>query len=265
MFKRIVVFVGIGLVVAMAGCKQPVDLFDFPPYQRDKKSLVVLLTAVWNEYSGETGQPNFVAAARDTFGAAVVPIAAHAATTGDPNYSLAASQFYSLYEAEGFPELGLNTTGFGFRLEDWILATRAAAFDTTGGIAGPAKPKLVMAISKKVNGTDLQMKIRVRFEEAMSEAALNLALYITENDVVGYQAGALQLEITHQYILRGSATPGAWGVLLGNGTYQRGQIIEYETSFPINNFMNANNLIVNGVVYRMENQQPVEVLNANFR
>lgn len=263
--RQRLIYIGILAVLFLTTCKPQVDLFDFPPYQRDKKALVVLMTAVWNEYSGETGQPNFVVAVRDTFGTAVVPIAAHSATTGDPNYSLAASQFYSLYEAEGFPELGLNTTGFGFRLEDWILATRATAFDTIGGIAGPAKPKVVMAISKKVEGSDLKMKIRVRFEEAMPTTALNLALYVTENDVLGYQAGSQLPQIAHQHVLRGAATPGAWGAVLGSGPYSKGQVIEYENSFAINNFMNANNLIVNGVVYRMENQQPLEVLNANFR
>lgn len=246
-------------------CKPQIDLFDFPPYQRDKKALVVLLTAVWNEYSGEAGQPNFVSAARDSFGSAAVPIAAHAATTGDPNYSLAASQFYSLYQAESFPELGLNTSGFAFRLDDWLLATRAAAFETVGGVRGPARPILVMAISKKVEGNDLRMKIRIRFEQALTNSSLNLALYVTENNVVGFQEGAAQAEIVHQYVLRGAATPGAWGINLAGGPYERGQVIEYEGRFPINEFMNPDNLVVNGVVYRMENQQPAEVLNANFR
>jgi hypothetical protein len=227
--------------------------------------MVVLLTATWNEYSGETGQPNFVAAVADTFGTSVVPIVAHSATTGDPNYSLAASQFYSLYEAEGFPELGLNTTGFGFRLEDWILATRAAAFDTVGGIAGPAKPKLVMAISKKAEGNSFRMKARIRFEEEMAGDTLHLAIYVTENNVLGFQEGAPQREILHMHVLRGAATPGAWGIFMGGGSFKKGQVLEYEFAFPITAFMNANNLIVNGVVYRMENKQPVEVLNANFR
>lgn len=265
MIKRIVAFVGIGLVVAIAGCKQPVDLFDFPPYQRDKKSLVVLLTAVWNEYSGETGQPNFVGAVADSFGTTVVPIVAHAATSGDPNYSLAASQFYSLYLGESFPELGLNTEGFAFRLDDWILATKAAAFETVGGVSGPAKPKLVMAISKKVEGSDFRMKVRVRFEEDVEGDTMHLALYVTESNVIGFQEGAPQREIAHMHVLRGAATPGAWGVFLGGTSYKRGQVLEYEYAFPINVFMNASNLTANGVVYRMENQQPAEVLNANFR
>lgn len=257
------------LLMAVVGllqcCKQPVDLFDFPPYQRDKKSLVVLLTAVWNEYSGETGQPNFVAAVRDSFGTTVVPIAAHAATTGDPNYSLAASQFFSLYDAESFPELGLNTTGFAFRLEDWMQATRASALETSGGVTGPPKPKLVMAISKKVERSNFRMKVRVRFEEEVAGDTLHLAVYVTENNVIGFQEGAPQREIAHMHVLRGAATPGAWGIFMGSGTFKKGQVLEFEYAFPINAFMNASNLTANGVVYRMENQQPAEVMNANFR
>jgi len=263
--NRKIFCIGIFVLLLINSCKPTVDLFDFPPYQRDKKALVVLLTAVWSEYAGEAGQPNFVVAVRDTFPNAVVPIVAHAATTGDPHYSLAASQFFSLYEAESFPELGLNTTGFAFRLEDWMFATRAAALETVGGVTGPAKPKLVMAISKKVDGNDLRMKVRIRFEEDLASGDLNLALYVTENNVFGYQEGTPQREILHQYVLRGAATPGAWGIKLVSSPYKKGQIMEYEDRFPINALMNPNNLVVNGVVYRMENQQPAEVMNANFR
>lgn len=252
------------MVLSLLGCKPQVDLFDFPPYQNDKKNLVVLISAAWNEYSGESGQPNFVAAARDSFGTTVVPIVAHAATAGDPFYALAASQFYSLYESEGFPELGLNVSSYDFRLDDWRLATRAAAIQTIGGVSGAVPPKLVLAISKKTDGNELSMKVRIRFEEAMENVSLNLALYVTENNVFAYQAGSQQGEIMHQYVLRGAATPGAWGVSLGAGNFQKGQVVEFQESFPINNFMNKNNLVVNGVVYKMENQQPVEVLNANF-
>ncbi len=265
MSKKGFVLVGLLAVMLLQNCKEPVDLFDFPPYQRDKKSLVVLLTAVWNEYAGETGQPNFVAAVRDSFGVTVVPVVAHAATTGDPHYSLAASQFFDLYQAESFPELGLNTTGFAFRLEDWMLATRAAAQETVGGVTGPAKPKLVMAISKKVERSNFRMKVRVRFEEEMSEDTLHLAVYVTENNVIGFQEGATQREIAHMHVLRGAATPGAWGVFMGDGSFKKGQVLEYEYAFPINAFMNASNLTAVGVVYRMENQQPAEVINANFR
>ncbi|MDP2189369.1 MAG: Omp28-related outer membrane protein [Sphingobacteriaceae bacterium] len=265
MRKKAIFFLLVLALGFVQSCKPPVDLFDFPPYQRDKKSLVVLLTAVWNDYAGETGQPNFVGAVADSFGTTVVPIVAHAATTGDPYYSLAASQFYSLYNAESYPELGLNTQGFAFRLNDWILATKAAAIEIVGGVSGPAKPKLVMALSKKVEGSNFRMKARIRFEEEMVGDTLHLAIYVTENNVIGFQEGAPQREISHMHVLRGAATPGAWGIFMGGGSFKKGQVLEYEFAFPINAFMNANNLTANGVVYRMVNQQPAEVMNANFR
>ncbi|MFN3530624.1 MAG: hypothetical protein ACK417_11940 [Bacteroidia bacterium] len=248
----------------LLGCKDKIDLFDFPPYQTDRKPLVVLLSAVWSEYAGESGLPVFWGAVSDSFGAPVVPLVAHASTVGDPFYSLAASQFFSLYEAELFPALGLNATGFQYRVEDWLLATRESLIDLSSGQPLPARPPLVLAIAKRVVDRDLQIKVRMRMEDDFVNVPMHLAVYVTEDEVAMGQEGQ-PTTINHRYVLRGAATPGAWGIPLGSGNFSKGQVLEYEMSFPINPFMNANQLFVNAVVYRMENEQPVEVMNANFR
>lgn len=254
----------VALVAATVSCEDEVVPDVFPPFQTDKKPLVMLVSAVWSEYAGESGIPFFHQVVQDSFDFEVVPIVAHPSTVGDPFYSLAASQFYSLYEVEGFPELGLDVTGFGYRTGDWLPAVRATQFDTTGGIPRPVQPQAVMSIIKRVEGRDLKIKVRVRIERALTNKQLNLGVYVTENEVKAYQEG-ISLSFNHLYVLRGAATPGAWGTNLGTGSFAAKQLLDYEGSFPINNFMNANNLVVNAVLFEMQNNQPVAVLNAHSR
>lgn len=253
----------LGAMLLGSGCKKPIDLYDYPAYQLDHKNLVVLLTASWSEYAGEAGQPNFVRICNESLLDEVVPLVAHASPNGDPLYSLAASQFYELYQAENFPELGLNTIPFQFRLEDWELASRAAAFEMVDGVNRPVQPKAMIAVSKKVVGKELFFKVRVRVEQALSNVPLNLAVYITENDIYGHQSGSPNLYINHQHVLRGAGTPGAWGVQLGAQDHAAGRVYEYEGRFPITQFMNSAKLFVNPVVFQMEDGTPVGVLNAN--
>lgn len=256
-------FLGL-LFLALMACKEEVVPEEFPPYQTDKKPLVMLLSAVWSEYAGESGIPYFYSAVADSFDFEVVPMVAHPSTIGDPFYSLAASQFFNLYQAENYPELGLNATGFNYRTTDWLPAVRASQFDTTGGIPTKAVPAAVMSIIKRVEGRDLKIKVRVRIEKPLIGKQLNLGVYVTENRVAAYQEG-IGTTFDHLYVLRGAATPGAWGVTLGNGNFTVGQVLEYEGSFPINPFMNANNLIVNAVLYDLQNNVPADVINAHLR
>jgi hypothetical protein len=253
----------LGAALMESACKKPIDLYDYPAYQLDHKNLVVLLTASWSEYAGEAGQPNFVRICNENLLDDVVPLVAHASPNGDPLYSLAASQFYELYQAENFPELGLNTTPFQFRLEEWELATRAAAFEQVGGVSRPVVPKVMIAVSKKVVGKELYFKVRVRVEEDLSNTPLNLAVYVTENDISAYQAGNANLYINHQHVLRGAGTPGAWGIRLGENDHAAKRVYEYEGRFPITQFMNSAKLFVNPVVFEMEGGSPIGVLNAN--
>lgn len=252
------------LFTVLAACTEEVIPEEYPPYQTDKKPLVMLLSAVWSEYAGESGIPYFYSAVTDSFDFEVVPIVAHPSTIGDPLYALAASQFFALYGAENYPELGLNATGFNYRTLDWLPAVRATKFDTTGGIPTIARPAAVMSIIKRVEGRDLKIKVRVRIEKALANKQLHLGVYVTENKVAAYQEG-IGTTFSHMYVLRGAATPGAWGVNLGSGSFAVGQVLEYEGSFPINPFMNANNLIVNAVVYDVQNNLPVDVINAHYR
>lgn len=252
------------LVFALMGCKEKEVPEVFPPYQTDKKPLVMLLSAVWSEYAGESGIPFFYSVVNDSLDFDVVPIVAHPSTIGDPFYSLAASQFFYLYQVENYPELGLNVTGFNYRTTDWLPALRASKFDTTGGTPVVATPRAVMSIIKRIDGRDVKIRVRVRIEKAMTNKQLNLGVYVTESRVAAYQEG-IGTTFDHRNVLRGAATPGAWGVNLGSGSFAVGQVLEYEGSFPINPFMNANNLIVNAILYEMQNDQPVDVINAHLR
>lgn len=258
------VFLLLVLLAGLSACQDEVIPEEYPPYQTDKKPLLVLLSAVWSEYAGVSGIPYFYSAVSDSFDFDVVPIVAHASTIGDPFYSLAASQFFGLYQAENFPELGLNAKGYGYRTVDWLPEVRASKFDTTGGTPALATPAAVMSIIKRIEGRDVKIKVRVRIEKALTNKQLNLGVYVTENRVVAYQEG-IGVTFDHFYVLRGAATPGAWGVNLGSGSFAVGQVLEYEGSFPINPFMNANNLIVNAVLFDMQNNEPQDVLNAHYR
>ena len=256
--------VGLFLFASLTACKDEVIPEEFPPFQTDKKPLLVMLSAVWSEYAGESGIPFFYGAVTDSFDFEVVPMVAHSSTIGDPFYALAASQFFNLYGAENYPELGLNATGFNYRTVDWLPAVRASKFDTTGGTPTEARPAAVMSIFKRIEGRDVKIKVRVRIEKAMANKQLNLGVYVTENKVAAYQEG-IGSTFNHMYVLRGAATPGAWGVNLGNGSFAVGQVLTYEGSFPINPFMNANNVFVNAVLFDMQNNQPVDVVNAHSR
>ena len=252
------------LFVSLTACKDPIDLFDFPPYQTDKKVLLVNLTAVWSEYAGESGIPLFTATVQDSFPGRVVPITAHASTIADPFYTLPASQFYDLYDAELYPSLGLNAEGFQFRTEEWQLAIQSSLQTLVGGNLVDVAPLAVLAISKRIVDDFLQVKCRVKFLTAMQDVDLNLGLYITENNVIGPQEG-LSLSWQHQYVLRGAATSGAWGLTLPGRNFSVNQVVELEGSFPINPSMNGNNLFANAVLFEMENGVPKDVINCNLR
>ena len=256
--------VGLFLFASLTACKDEVIPEEFPPFQTDKKPLLVMLSAVWSEYAGESGIPFFYSAVADSFDFDVVPLVAHPSNIGDPFYSLAASQFFGLYRAETYPALGLNVTGFDYLTLDWLPAVRASKFDTTGGQPTEATPAAVMSIIKRIEGRDVKIKVRVRIEKPMTNKQLNLGVYVTENRVAAYQEG-IGVTFDHMFVLRGAATPGAWGVNVGNGSFSVGQVLEYEGSFPINPFMNANNLIVNAVLFDMQNNEPQDVINAHYR
>lgn len=235
-----------------------------PPYQTDKKAFLVNLTAVWSEYAGEAGIPFFNTTVQDSFPGKVVPITAHASTVADPFYSLPASQFYNLYNAALYPSLGLNAEGFQFRAEEWQLAIRSSLQTVVAGNLVDVTPDAVLAISKRVTDGILEVKCRVKFLVALQDVDLNLGLYVTENNVMGPQQG-LGLSWQHQYVLRGAATPGAWGMALAGRNFAVDQVVEVEGSFPINPSMNGSNLFANAVLFEMANSVPKIVINCNVR
>lgn len=251
-------------VLLLTACKEPVDLFDFPPYQTDKKVFLVNLTAVWSEYAGEAGIPLFYATVQDSFPNRVVALSAHSSTVADPFYSLPASQFYGLYEAALYPSLGLNAEGFQFRSEEWQQAIRASLQTLVGGNLVDIQPDAVLAVSKRVVEERLEIKCRVKFLVPLQDVDLNLAIYVTENNVIGPQEG-LQMSFQHQYVLRGAATAGAWGLPLAGRNFAVDQVVELEGSFPINPSMNGNNLFANAVLFEMEDGLPHSVINCNLR
>jgi len=250
-------------IVLLVGCKrEKIALFDYPPYQTDKKALGVFLTATWSERSGDTGMPTFYATI-DSFGSRVIPIAAHAATVGDAFYSLAASQFYSLYDAEELPSLGVNATGFPLSaIDDFQLELIRQTTELSGNDIVPAQPTAVLACAKQINGRTFEAKAKVRIEKPITNATLQLAIYITENQVLGYQEG-VGAAIFHQYVLRGAATAGPWGVLWKTGNFAVGETFEQLINFQITEEMDSNQLTAVAVLYRMENGYPVEILNCN--
>lgn len=245
------------------GCqREKIALFDYPPYQTDKKALGVFLTATWSERSGDTGMPSFYAMV-DSFGNRMIPIAAHAATVGDAFYSLAASQFYSLYETEQLPSLGVNAMGFPLaEIDDFQAEIIRQTTELSGNELVPAQPSAVLSCAKQIKGRTFQAKARARIEKPVTNATLQLAIYITENQVLGYQEG-IGASIFHQYVLRGAATAGPWGVLWKSGNFAVGETFEQEISYQVTEDMDSNQLNVIAVLYRMEDGYPVEVLNCN--
>jgi hypothetical protein len=250
-------------VLLLLGCnREKIALFDYPPFQTDKKALGVFLTATWSERSGETGMPTFYTMV-DTFGSRMIPISAHAATVGDPFYSLAASQFYSLYNTEELPSLGGNALGFPLaQIDNFQAHINQQTTQLSGNDLVPAQPAVVLACAKKINGRNFQAKAKVRIEKPLTNVTLHLAIYMTENQVLGYQEG-IGAAIFHQYVLRGSATAGPWGVLWKTGNFAVGETFEQLISYQIAEDMDSNQLNAVAVVYRMENGYPVEVLNCN--
>ncbi len=242
--------------------REKVTLFDYPPYQTDKKALGVFLTATWSERSGDTGMPSFYAMV-DSFGNRMIPMAAHAATVGDAFYSLAASQFYSMYNAEELPSLGVNAVGFPLaQIDDFQEEVIRQTTELAGSDLVPAQPSAVLACAKQIKGRTFQAKARVRIEKVVTNATLQLAIYITENQVLGYQEG-IGASIFHQYVLRGAATAGPWGVLWKSGNFAVGETFEQEVTYQVTEDMDSNQLNVIAVLYRMEDGYPVEVLNCN--
>ncbi len=253
------------LAIGLSACKpDKVDLFNFPPYQHDKKALAVFLTATWSERSGETGMSTFYSFAEDTLPGQVIPMAAHAATVGDPFYSLTASQFFSLYEGELFPSLGLNAQGFPFsNYELFVQAAKDAVLDTINEEVVPAAPSAVLAVAKRVEGRVLRAKAKALITRPIVGATLHMAIYVTENNVLGYQEGK-GANIYHQYVLRGAATAGPWGELWHTGDFAVDATFEREVTFPITESMDSNQLNVVVVLYRMVDGYPVEVVNCNI-
>jgi len=250
-------------VVLLGGCKrEKIALFDYPPYQTDKKALGVFLTATWSERSGETGMPAFYAMT-DSFGSRMIPISAHSATVGDAFYSLAASQFYSLYNAEEVPSLGVNAVGFPLAdIDNFQSEILQQTTELSGNDIVPAQPRVVLACAKQINGRTFQAKARMKIEKPITNATLHLAIYITENQVLGYQEG-VGAAIFHQYVLRGAATAGPWGVLWKTGDFAVGETFEQLINFQITEEMDSNQLNAVAVVFRMEDGYPVEILNCN--
>lgn len=259
--RNIRLLYGLMLVFLLLACKrEQIDLFNYPPYQTDRKVLGVMITATWNERSGELGLPLFYDQV-NRHSDVMIPLVAHAATVGDPFYSLAASQFYSLYETEIFPGLGLNATGFP--LEEIDLFEQALfnqAFTIVNGDTLPASPAVVLAAAKRVEDNRLKAKVRARVRQNINNAQLNMAVYVSENRVLGFQAGT-GTNIFHEYVLRGGATAGPWGVNLKNGDFRPDEVFEQEVSFRIGEELDPNQLFIVAVIYRMENGYPVEVLN----
>ncbi len=251
------------ILLVSLGCKrEQVALFNYPPYQTDKKALGVFLTATWSERSGDTGIPTFYAAV-DSFGGRMIPMAAHAATVGDAFYSLAASQFYSLYNAEELPSLGVNALGFPLAgIDDFRLEIIRQTTQLSGNDLIPAQPDAVLACAKQINGRTFRAKVKVRIEKPVTNASLQLAIYITENRVLGNQEGK-ENSFFHDYVLRGGATAGPWGVIWKSGNFVVGETFEQEVTYQITEDMDSNQLSVIAVLYRMVDGYPVEVLNCN--
>ncbi len=245
-------------------CKRSEDVvFEYGNFQTDKKVLGVFLTATWSDRSGETGLTAYNTFVQDSFPNRVIPIVAHAATVGDPFYSLSASQFYSLYEAEQFPSFGLNVRGIPFiDIDELYRYTREELTDTVNGMPQAAKPKLVMATAKRVEGRKLRCKTKIRIVEPLDSSELRAAIYITENDVLGFQQGSGGL-IFHQNVLRAAITAGPWGELIKVGEFEAGEEFEKEAVFSMNEDTDSNQLYMVVVVYRMQNGFPVEVLNCS--
>src|SRR5690606_6233813 len=143
------------------------------------------------------------------------------------------------------------------------LAAKGEVSDTINGEIVPANPSAVLAVAKRIEGRVLRTKAKALITRPISGATLHLAIYVTENNVIGYQEGK-GTNVFHQYVLRGAATAGPWGELWQTGDFPVNATFEKEVTFPINESMDSNQLNVVAVLYRMVDGYPAEIINCNI-
>lgn len=120
-----------------------------------------------------------------------------------------------------------------------------------------------IGIKHTVTGNTLTINTKSVFFNDLS-GTYNIAIYVVENDIHALQTG---IPMVHNKVLRGSAN-GYWGETFAPGTTSKGSIVDksftYNLGTPGADYWNTANLKVVAVIYKMENNSPVEVMNCNI-
>jgi hypothetical protein len=99
------------------------------------------------------------------------------------------------------------------------------------------------------NGDDLEIKTKTRFFQT-GAGDFYLGVYLVEDNVMASQSGQSG-QVAHMRILRASATAGAFGESLTNGTIAAGTDFSNTYTVPVDNY-NIDNLDAVGVIWRKE-------------
>jgi hypothetical protein len=113
-----------------------------------------------------------------------------------------------------------------------------------------------------ISNNTMTIKTKTRFFNEAS-GSYKLALYIVEDNIMTEQTGNMR---RHDNVLRGSAN-GYWGTAITPSSVGKG--LEWENTFTYNigthgiHFWNTANLKVVAIIYKMDGNEPKEVVNCN--
>lgn len=131
----------------------------------------------------------------------------------------------------------------------------------TQAIAANPTAKAGIGISKSISGNVVTVNTKTVFFEDVA-GTYNLAIYITEDKIMEQQNGQTDPEVEHNDILRAVADGKAFGTLCATSP-TKGTKVDGTYTITVPQSRNKDNLHVVAVLYKMENNQPTAVLNAN--
>ena len=128
-----------------------------------------------------------------------------------------------------------------------------------------------VGVKQSISGTTMTIKTKAVFYADAPADNYNMAVYIVENGIVHPQADATgePADFVHNHVLRGAGNDKIYGELISSTAIRKGQKFENTFSLSLkpqiatNVPLNAANLHVIAVVYKMGKDKPVDALNVN--
>ncbi len=150
------------------------------------------------------------------------------------------------------------------RFSEGSIMRQDTAFDVADSLAlltMDKKADIGVGVTHTIVGNTLSIKAKTQCFKDLS-GTYNIAAYVVENNCWADQVGAGNIQ--HNRILRGSANT-MWGTPLTALT--KGAPTDHSFTYNMGTigveYWNASNLEVVVVIYRMDNGEPVEVMNCN--